>query len=94
METNDVAVLRSLMQWFVVFNLGRVRAAGLMPVVWKNLVLTWNLTVGVDVVVQAWNNATSVKDLVMAGHKTLAGTSGYWVSSQYGVRFNRRINLD
>ena len=78
-HSNDPAVLRPLLQKFIDFNHQHLRAAGLIPIVWEEQLLTWNLTLGPDVVVQAWLSDESVAQVVAKGHKVLAGNYNYWV---------------
>ena len=80
-NSNDTEILRPLMQAFVDKNHARVRAAGLIPMVWEEMLLTWNLTLGLDVVVQTWQSDAAVADSVAKGYKTLVGNYNYWVSS-------------
>lgn len=42
------------------------------------MLLTWNLTLGSDVVVQTWLNAASVQEVVARGHKALVGSHDFW----------------
>lgn len=78
--SNSSAVLQPLMQAFVDRNHAKVRAAGLIPMVWEEMLLTWNLTLGSDVVVQTWQSDEAVAETVSKGHKALAGNYNYWVS--------------
>ncbi|KAI4177665.1 MAG: hypothetical protein LQ343_000128 [Gyalolechia ehrenbergii] len=77
-RSNDTSVLQPLMQQFVDFNHGYVRAAGMTPMVWEEMLLEWNLTLGKDVVVQAWLSDASVAETVAMGHKVIAGNYNYW----------------
>ena len=77
-NSSDPAVLQPLMQAFVDKNHERVRRAGLAPVVWEEMLLTWNLTLGDDVVVQSWQSDEAVLSIVEAGHKALVGNYKYW----------------
>lgn len=79
-RSNDTAILRPLMQAFVDRAHARVRAAGLTPIAWEEMLLTWNLTLGPDVVVQTWQSDEAVAQTVSKGHKALAGNYNYWVS--------------
>lgn len=79
-NSSDVAVLRPLMQAFVDRNHDQVRAAGLTPIVWEEMLLQWNLTLGSDVVVQTWQSDEAVAQTVSSGHKALVGNYNYWVS--------------
>lgn len=77
-KSSDPEVLQPLMQAFVSANHDRVRAAGLTPMVWEEMLLTWNLTLGDDVVVQSWQSDEAVLQIVESGHKALVGNYKYW----------------
>ena len=77
-KSSDAEVLQPLMQAFVSANHARVRNAGLTPVVWEEMLLTWNLTLGSDVVVQSWRSDEAVLSIVESGHKALVGNYKYW----------------
>jgi hexosaminidase len=78
-NSNESSVLQPLMQKFVDFNHDQVRKAGLTPIVWEEMLLVWNVTLGSDVVVQTWQSDQAVIDTVNKGHKALAGNYNYWV---------------
>jgi hexosaminidase len=78
-KSNDSAILQPLMQKFVDRNHNQVRAAGLTPVVWEEMLLDWNLTLGPDVIVQSWQSDEAVASIVAKGHKALVGNYNYWV---------------
>ncbi|KAF2402213.1 hypothetical protein EJ06DRAFT_528333 [Trichodelitschia bisporula] len=77
-KSSDKSVLQPLMQKFVDGLHKRVRGAGLTPVVWEEMLLVWNLTLGPDVIVQAWQGETAVAAITAAGHKALVGSSTVW----------------
>ncbi|KAF2457594.1 N-acetyl-beta-D-glucosaminidase [Lineolata rhizophorae] len=77
-QSNDTDVLQPLIQDFVDANHARVRAAGLTPVVWEEMLLFWNVTMGDDVVVQTWQSNEAVVDTVKRGHKVLVGNYNFW----------------
>ncbi|KAL9595300.1 MAG: hypothetical protein Q9219_006522 [cf. Caloplaca sp. 3 TL-2023] len=77
-RSNQTAILQPLMQQFVDYNHGYLRAAGLTPVVWEEMLLEWNVTLGSDVLVQAWLSDESVAKAVAKGHKVIAGNYNYW----------------
>jgi hexosaminidase len=79
-QSNDSAILQPLMQIFIDRNHAQVRAAGLTPVVWEEMLLDWNLTLGSDVVVQSWQSDEAVARIVEKGYKALVGNYKYWVS--------------
>ncbi|KAL5118722.1 Glucosamine-6-phosphate isomerase (Glucosamine-6-phosphate deaminase) (GNPDA) (GlcN6P deaminase) [Pleosporales sp. CAS-2024a] len=76
--SNDSATLQPLMQKFVDRNHDQVRAAGLTPLVWEEMLLEWNLTLGSDVIVQSWQSDEAVASIVSQGHKALVGNYNYW----------------
>ena len=78
-KSNDKAVLQPLIQKFIDRNHNQVRTAGLTPIVWEEMLLDWNLTLGNDVIVQAWLSDASVASITSAGHKAIAGNYNYWV---------------
>lgn len=79
-KSSDLKVLQPLMQKFIDRNHGHVRAAGLTPIVWEEMLLQWNLTLGKDVVVQSWQSDQAVAQIVGKGYKAIAGNYQYWVS--------------
>lgn len=80
-RSNDTAILQPLMQKFVDRNHDQIRANGLRPIVWEEMLLQWNLTLGKDVLVQTWQSDEAVAQTVASGHKALAGNYNYWVSA-------------
>lgn len=81
-NSSDPVVIGPLIQKMVDRNHGQIRAAGMTPVVWEEMLLEWNLTLGKDVVVQAWLSDASVASVTAKGHKALAGNYNFWVSYQ------------
>ena len=79
-QSNDTAVLQPLMQKFVDRNLDQIRAQGLTPILWEEMLLTWNLTLGDDVLIQSWQSDEAVAQVAGSGHKVIAGNYNYWVS--------------
>lgn len=77
-NSSSSTVLQPLMQAFVSANHERVRAQGLAPIVWEEMLLMWNLTLGPDVIVQSWQSDAAVLSIVEAGHKALVGNYQYW----------------
>lgn len=79
-KSNDSKILQPYMQKFVDHNHDLVRKAGLTPLVWEEMLLVWNVTMGKDVVVQTWQSDEALAQTVAKGHKALAGNYNYWVS--------------
>ncbi|KAI4726057.1 putative cytochrome 52A4 [Aureobasidium sp. EXF-10728] len=77
-RSNDTAILQPLMQAFVDRAHTKVRAAGLTPIAWEEMLLTWNLTLESDVVIQTWQSDEAVAETVSKGHKALVGNYNYW----------------
>lgn len=80
-KSNDTNVIREYIQKLVDRNHAQIRAAGLAPMVWEEMLLDWNLSLGDDVVVQTWLSDGSVAKTVGKGHKALAGNYNYWVNN-------------
>jgi hexosaminidase len=78
-RSSDPAVLQPLMQKFIDRNHDQVRNLGLTPIVWEEMLLDWNLTLGKDVVVQTWQSDQAVNNVVSKGYKALVGNYNYWV---------------
>lgn len=79
LNTNDSSVIKPYLQKFVDTAHAHVRGAGLTPMVWEEMLLTWNLTLGDDVVVQTWLSDASVASVTSQGHKAIAGNYEFWV---------------
>lgn len=79
-KSNDSLVIKPFLQKFLDRNHDQIRAAGLTPVVWEEMLTTWNLTLGDDVLVQAWLSDTSAATITAAGHKVITGNYLFWVS--------------
>jgi hexosaminidase len=82
-RSNDPSVLQPLMQKFIDRNHDIIRAQGLTPIVWEEMLLIWNLTLGEDVIVQSWRSDEAVLEIVEKGHKALVGNYKYWVRNIY-----------
>ncbi len=78
-KSNESSAIQPLLQKFIDFNHGHIRANGLTPMVWEEQLLQWNLTLGSDVVVQTWLSDDSLAQTVAMGHKALFGNYNYWV---------------
>jgi hexosaminidase len=77
-QSSDPAVLQPLMQKFIDRNHDQVRSIGLTPIVWEEMLLDWNLTLGDDVIVQSWQSDEAVAQIVAKGHKALVGNYHFW----------------
>jgi len=88
--SKDPAVLQPLMQKFIDRNHAQLRKKGLTPIVWEEMLLEWNLTLGKDVVVQSWRSDEAVDQIVEKGHKALVGNYMYWV---YSILYFHKVPL-
>ncbi|KAG8628734.1 hypothetical protein KVT40_002599 [Elsinoe batatas] len=77
-NSTDRAVIRPFMQRFMDAQHDRIRARGLTPVVWEEMLLEWNLTIGNDVLVQAWKGSDSILGAVQSGKRAIAGDYNNW----------------
>ncbi|OBT45938.1 hypothetical protein VE00_04245 [Pseudogymnoascus sp. WSF 3629] len=88
-KSNDTAVLTPLIQKFIDHSHDLVRKAGLVPIVWEEMLLDWNLKLGDDVVVQTWINSASLDKVTARGHKGLFGSNDSWyLACGHGQWFN------
>ncbi|KAJ1327612.1 hexosaminidase [Microdochium nivale] len=76
--TNDSAVIKPLLQKFFDKHHTRVRKHGLTPMVWEEVVLHYDVTLGDDVVVQSWLGGESVKNITAKGHKVITSNYNFW----------------
>jgi hexosaminidase len=67
--SDKFTVIQPFLQKFVNRNHDQVRKAGLTPIVWEEMALDWNLTLGSDVVVQSWMSDEAVVSITAKGHK-------------------------
>ncbi|KAL8377862.1 hypothetical protein RB595_008514 [Gaeumannomyces hyphopodioides] len=75
-RSNRSEVLQPLLQKFFDVQHDRVRKHGLTPMVWEEIPLDWNVTLGKDVVVQTWLGST--KKLVEKGIKLIDSNYNFW----------------
>jgi hexosaminidase len=76
--SNSTAVLQPLMQKYMDRNMKQVQGAGLVPLVWEEMLLTWNLTLPPETIIQTWLSDASVGQVTAKGYKALAGNYNYW----------------
>ncbi|PNP42958.1 hypothetical protein TGAMA5MH_05706 [Trichoderma gamsii] len=97
LKTNSSDVLQPLLQKFISHAHSKIRAQGLSPFVWEEMVTTWNITLGNDTVVQSWLGGDAVKNLAESGYKVIDTDynfyyldcgRGQWVNFPNGDSFN------
>lgn len=76
-RSNKSEVLQPLLQKFIDKQHERVRSYDLTPVVWEEIPLDWNVTLGKDVPVQSWLG--NAQKLAAAGHKVIDSNYNFWV---------------
>ncbi|KAJ4297104.1 Glucosamine-6-phosphate isomerase (Glucosamine-6-phosphate deaminase) (GNPDA) (GlcN6P deaminase) [Collariella sp. IMI 366227] len=77
-RSNKSEVLQPLLQKFIDVQHKRIRDNKLTPVVWEEIPLEWNVTVGKDVLVQSWLGGDAIKKLTGMGHKVIDSNYNYW----------------
>jgi hexosaminidase len=75
--SNDSAVLQPLMQKYMDRNMKQVESYGLVPLVWEEMLLTWNLTLPKNTIVQTWQSDEAVAQVVSKGYRALAGNYNF-----------------
>lgn len=53
----------------------QIRKHDMTPVAWEEMLLDWNITLGKDVLIQAWRSPDSIKQIISKGYKVIAGSS-------------------
>ncbi len=86
-KSNDSAVLQPLIQRLVNYTHGLVREHDLIPIVWEEMALVWNLTFPsptnttsepTDVLVQTWTSQDTLRQTLERGYRALFGAYDYW----------------
>lgn len=77
-RSNASSVIRPLLQRFIDRQHAKIRAAGLTPIVWEEMLLEYNITFPSDVLVQTWKSPENVRKTVQKGHKAIAGNYDFW----------------
>ena len=77
-NTNDTTVLLPYLQKYYDNSYQQVTGAGLTQIVWEEMLLSYNLTIPSDVIIQSWQSDQAVQQIVQSGHKAIAGNYNYW----------------
>lgn len=75
--SNDSAVLQPLMQKYMDRNMKQVESYGLVPLVWEEMLLDWNLTLPKNTIVQTWQSDEAVAKVVSKGYQALVGNYNF-----------------
>jgi hexosaminidase len=76
--TNDTQTIRKYLQQFVSHLHSKIHAAGLHPIVWEEMIVTWNLTLTNDTLVQTWLGDSSLDEVTSKGYQALFGEYNWW----------------
>ncbi|KAF2859465.1 glycoside hydrolase family 20 protein [Piedraia hortae CBS 480.64] len=77
-RSNDPAVLQPLMQKYMDRNVNQVAKCGLVPLVWEEMLLDWNLTLPSNTIIQVWQGHANVEQAVRKGYRVIAGDYQIW----------------
>lgn len=85
-QSEDKAVLQPLVQKFMQQAFDHVKAAGLQPIIWEEMILDWNLTLpstttaeaDQDVLVQVWRDGARIQEVLEKGYRVLFGEYNDW----------------
>lgn len=66
------------MQTFMNRNLRQLASHAFTPIVWEEMLLTWNLTLPPQTLVQSWQSTANVAAITARGHKVIAGNYNFW----------------
>lgn len=76
-KSSDPAVIGKGIQKLIDRTHAHVRKAGMIPMVWEEMLFDWNITLGKDVIIGAWHEGYAAK-AVAQGYRAIAGSSDYW----------------
>ena len=77
-NSNSSEVIQPLLQAFIDHIHTLIRAQGLTPIVWEEMLLIWNMSLPTNsTIIQTWKTS-SVADVVATGHKVIFGDSAHW----------------
>lgn len=79
LKTDNMEVLKPMLQRFIDHAHKKVREHGLVPIVWEEMVGDWAAKVGKDTVIQSWFGSASVQKLAAAGHKVIDSSTDFYV---------------
>lgn len=78
-RSNLSSVLQPLMQKYMDRNMHQVtKTYNLIPLVWEEMLLTWNLTLPKNTIIQTWQSTEAVVESVKKGYQALVGNYNYW----------------
>ena len=78
-KSNSSSVIQPYLSKFVKTLHGYIRKANLKPVVWEEMVTTWNLTLPTnDTLVQSWQGQAALAAVVSKGYRAIFGAYTEW----------------
>lgn len=90
LRTNDPKVIQALLQEFTDKAHARVRKHGMVPVVWQEVITTWNVTLGKDVIVQTWDGPGVTKKVAKKGYSIVASNDSILVRTNISKNYPTR----
>ena len=75
---SSFTVLRPLLQNFVNLVNSIILSHDVQPIVWKEMLLKWNLTLPESVTVQTWRSNSTLNAVLSKAHKTLFESNDHW----------------
>ncbi|CEJ81202.1 hypothetical protein VHEMI01345 [[Torrubiella] hemipterigena] len=76
-KSSDTATIAKGIQRLVDRAHAQIRKAGMIPMVWEEMVFDWNINLGKDVIVGTWHDGFTAK-AVQKGYRTIGSSSDYW----------------
>ncbi|OQN96989.1 hypothetical protein B0A48_16963 [Cryoendolithus antarcticus] len=76
--SNSTKILQPLMQKFMDRNMAQIVAANFTPLVWEEMLLTWNLTLPSQTLINSWQSDENVAAIASKGYRVIAGNYNYW----------------
>ena len=77
-RSSSKQVIRPLLQRLMNHIISLVDSNGLIPAIWEDMLLEWDLELPANTIIQTWRSSTSLAKVVAKGHRALFGPCEEW----------------
>lgn len=85
-QSSSKKVIRPLLQHLMNHIISLVHSHGLIPSIWEDMLLEWELELPANTIIQTWRSSASLARVVAKGHRALFGPCEEWyLDSGYGT---------
>ncbi|KAF1984347.1 glycoside hydrolase family 20 protein [Aulographum hederae CBS 113979] len=78
MNTTTAAAIKPHLQRFTDTNIDTLKAHGVTPIVWEEMLVDWNLTLPSNVLIQTWRSSEILGEVLKKGHRAIFGSNSHW----------------